>query len=122
MAHSACVMMIRPFFICLVCLLCIECKISKLRDVSDNMLPNNTPAARFFKTMFSRLDEGDVKSLAIVMKGAYASLCVTLNGCDHAEAELEDLFQLRFNELEINTSKMRKLGFLLQRLTAHGLN
>jgi hypothetical protein len=52
------------------------------------------------------------------MKDAYASLCETLNGCDYAKAELWDLFELRFNELDINTSKMRKLGFLLQRLIA----
>jgi hypothetical protein len=118
MTESVLVMMPRPLFLCLVCFLCIESKYQKLRGVYDNNLPINTPTARFFKKTFSRLDEGDVKSLAIVMKDAYASLCETLNGCDYAKAELWDLFELRFNELDINTNKMRKLGFLLQRLIA----
>ncbi len=86
----------------------------------DTMLPENTPAARFFKYSFTRLDEGDVKSLALVMKNAYADLCAELRGCERAEMELEDLFRLRFNEIEINRSKMSKLGLLLQRLMATG--
>ena len=85
------------------------------------MLPENITTTRFFKRSFARLDEGDVKSLALVMKDAYALLCETLLRCHHAEAELEGVYQLRFNELEINTGKMRKLWCLLQRLVAQGI-
>jgi hypothetical protein len=99
--------------------ICVESKLPHLREASDmSLLPENTPTARFFKYSFARLDEGDVKSLAIVMKDAYAGLCAALYGCHHAERELEEMYQLRFNELEINSSKMRKLGFLFQRLAA----
>ena len=83
-----------------------------------DVLPENTPATRFFKYSFSRLEEGDVKSLASVMKAAYFNLCVELHGCDRAEMELEDLYSRRYNELEINMGKMQKLGFLLQRLVS----
>ncbi len=83
-----------------------------------DVLPENTPATRFFKYSFSRLEEGDVKSLASAMKAAYSNLCVELHGCDRAEMELDDLYGRRFNELEINMGKMRKLGFLLQRLVS----
>lgn len=79
-------------------------------------LPENTPIARFFKQSFNRIDEGDVKSLAIVMRGAYLELCLAMKGCRHAEAGLEDLFQRRFIELKINMNRMQKLGMVLQRL------
>jgi hypothetical protein len=102
-------------FICLVSV--AQCRISRLRE-SVEPLPENTPVARFFKYAFVRLDEGDVKSLAIVMKAAFSKLCVELQGCGRAEAELEDLYRRRYNELEISTSKMHKMGFLLQRLVA----
>jgi hypothetical protein len=95
----------------------VQCRIARLRaDVEP--VPENTPVARFFKYAFVRLDEGDVKSLAIVMKNAFTNLCVELKGCGRTEAELEDLYQRRYNELEISISKMRKMGFLLQRLVA----
>jgi hypothetical protein len=90
----------------------------ELKDI----LPENNPTARFFKQSFTRLDEGDVRSLAIVMKDAYARFCIALHGCEKAEAELRSTYQLRFNELEINTNKMRKLGFLFQRLFAAELH
>jgi hypothetical protein len=112
-------MMRQVFGVLVLCVLCIECKRFNLREVSDMaQFPENTPASRFFKQAFARLDEGDVKSLAIVMKEAYLKLCTTLYGCNHVEAELEELYQLRYNELEINSNKMRKLGFLFQRLVA----
>jgi hypothetical protein len=110
------------FFCRMVLLMCagsvvVQCRIARLRaDVEP--VPENTPVARFFKYAFVRLDEGDVKSLAIVMKNAFTNLCVELKGCGRTEAELEDLYQRRYNELEISISKMRKMGFLLQRLVA----
>lgn len=103
-------------FICLGSVV-VQCRISRLR-ASVEPIPENTPVARFFKYAFVRLDEGDVKSLAIVMKNEFANLCVEVQGCGRAEAELEDLYQRRHNELEISMGKMRKLGFLLQRLVA----
>lgn len=111
--------MTRLLFLLAVCVFCVECKLPRLREASDvSFLPENSPTAKFFKYSFTRLDEGDVKSLAIVMKDAYATLCAALNGCRQAEEELEEMYQLRFNELEINSKKMRKLGFLFQRLVA----
>ena len=80
-------------------------------------MPENTPVARFFKYAFVRLDEGDVKSLAIVMKTAFENVCTELGGCGRAKADLEDLYRRRHNELQISMSKMNKLGLLLQRLT-----
>ena len=92
-----------------------------LGDVSDfALLPENTPVAKFFKYSFTRLDEGDVKSLAIVMKDAYLNLCQTLEGCRDAEYGLEDLYQRRNTELQINVNKMRKLGMLFRRLVVLG--
>jgi hypothetical protein len=84
----------------------------------NDILPENNPTARFFKQTFTRLDEGDVKSLAIIMKEDYARFCTVLHGCVKAEEELVSTYKIRFNELEINTNKMRKLGFLFQRLFA----
>jgi hypothetical protein len=81
-----------------------------------SLLPENTPVTRFFKYSFHRLDESDVRTLALVMKDVYAKLCVELNGCDRAEIELEDLYTRRHNELRINMYKMTKLGLLIQRL------
>lgn len=89
-------------------------------SIYSSELPENTPVARFFKYSFARLDEGDVKSLALVMRSAYANLCAELRGCERAAMELGDLFRRRFNELEINQGKMSKLGMLLQRLVAAG--
>jgi hypothetical protein len=90
-----------------------------LKDGSDlESFPANTPAARFLKYSFARLDEGDAKSLSIVMRDAFRDLCVALHGCDRAKAELEGMFQRRFNELEINYNKMRKLGFLFRYLVS----
>ena len=88
----------------------------QLRNSVYDELPDNTPAARFLKYSFTRLDEGDVKSLALVMKNAYMTLCAEMHGCERAAAELEDLFQMRFNELQVNQVKMSKLGMLLRRL------
>jgi len=85
-------------------------------SVYDDDLPEHTPAARFLKYSFTRLDEGDVRSLALVMKNAYMALCAELHGCGRAAAELEDLFQMRFNELQVSQVKMSKLGMLLRRL------
>ena len=103
----------------LFAVVCVHCKRFNLREASDlSMLPENTPTARFFKYSFARLDEGDVRSLAVVMKDAYANLCAELRGCERAEAELEDLYRMRYNEMEINMGKMTKLGLLLQRLVA----
>jgi hypothetical protein len=117
-----CVMMRRLCFLMVVYMMifAVECKLPHhLREASDmTLLPDNTPTERFFKYSFARLDEGDIKSLAIVMKDAYATLCTALYGCHRAEEELDAMYQLRFNELEINSSKMRKLGFLLQRLAS----
>lgn len=87
-------------------------------DMSD--LPEHTPIAKFFKYSFARLDEGDVKSLAIVMRDAYLDLCLAMKGCRRAENGLEDLFQRRFIELKINMNKMQKLGMVFQRLIAAG--
>jgi hypothetical protein len=84
------------------------------------VLPENTPTDRFFKYSFTRIDGGDVKSLSILMKEVYLNLCTTLGGCRRTEALLEDLYQRRYVELEINMSKMRKLGLLFQRLIAAG--
>ena len=81
-----------------------------------SLLPENTPVTRFFKYSFHRLDESDVRTLALVMKDVYAKLCIEVNGCDRAEIELEDLYMRRHNELRINMYKMTKLGFLIQRL------
>ena len=104
------------------CLVPAQCGIPHLREANDMaLLPENTPAARFFKYGFARLDKGDVKSLTIIMKGAYANLCSELYGCDKAEAELDDLYRRRLNELDINTSKMHKFGMLLQRLISNGV-
>ena len=83
-------------------------------------LPESTPAARFFKYSFARLDDGDVKSLAVVMRKEYVKLCIELYGCERAETELEELYRSRYNEAEINMGKMNKLGLLLQRLVAVG--
>jgi hypothetical protein len=92
-----------------------------LGDVADDFpLPENTPVSKFFKYSFTRLDEGDARSLAMVMKDAYLNLCKTLHGCREAEFGLEDLYQRRHTELQINVNKMRKLGSLLQRLVAAG--
>ena len=114
-------MRVSVWFVCL-CLSMVHCKQFHLREATDaSVLPENTPAARFFKYSFTRLDEGDVRSLALVMKGAFANLCAELSSCERAEAELEDLYRRRFNELEINMGKMSKLGFLLQRLIAAAL-
>jgi hypothetical protein len=111
--------MMRLCFLMVCMMFAAECKLPHLREASDmTLLPDNTPTARFFKYGFARLDEGDIKSLAIVMKDAYATLCTALYGCHRAEEELDAMYQLRFNELEINSGKMRKLGFLLQRLAA----
>ena len=98
-----------------VCL-CSGKKHFQLRNSVYDDLPEHTPAARFLKYSFTRLDEGDVKSLALVMKNAYMALCAELHGCGRAAAELEDLFQMRFNELQVSQVKMSKLGMLLRRL------
>ena len=81
-------------------------------------LPEHTPTARFFKYMFARLDDGDVRSLAVVMKGEYTKLCAELEGCEWADFKLRDLYRIRYNEAELNMGKMNKMGLLLQRLVA----
>ena len=100
-----------------VCLTLVRCQVIDLREGSDlSSFPENTAAARFLKYSFARLDEGDVKSLSIVMRAAFRDLCVALHGCDRAKSELEGIYEHRFNELEINYNKMRKLGFLFRML------
>jgi hypothetical protein len=86
----------------------------------STILPERTPIDKFFKYSFTHLDGGDVKSLAIRMKGVYLNLCKALSGCRQAEVGLEDLYQRRYVELEINIRKMQKLGMLFQRLIASG--
>ena len=81
-------------------------------------LPEHTPTARFFKYMFARLDDGDVRSLAVVMKGEYTKLCAELEGCEWADFKLRDLYRIRYNEAELNMGKINKMGLLLQRLVA----
>lgn len=90
-----------------------------LRHIEQDMLPENTPVDRFFKYAFTKLDEGDVKSLVFVVKDVFLDLCATLRGCERAEVELENLYRRRFNELDIHMAKMRKLGMLFQRLVAY---
>lgn len=112
----------RAFVFVAVCFVPIHCQLMRLRD-GPEMFPESTPVARFFKYSFARLDEGDAKSLAIVMKGAYHDLCAALHGCDRAKVKLEEMYELRFNELQITFDKMRKLGFLFQRLiSSAGVN
>lgn len=107
----------RAFVFVTVCLAPVYCQIMHLRDGPEmSFLPENTPVSRFFKYSFARLDEGDAKSLAIVMKGAYHDLCAAVHGCDRAKAELEEMYERRFNELQISFDKMRKLGFLFRML------
>ena len=102
-----------------MCLALVRCQVINLRDGSDlSSFPENTTASRFLKYSFARLDEGDAKSLSIVMRGAFRDLCVALHGCDRAKAELEGMYERRFNELEINYNKMRKLGFLFRMLVS----
>ena len=100
--------------------LLISCLVVVCLGVDDFPLPENTPVSKFFKYSFTRLDEGDARSLAMVMKDAYLDLCKTLHGCRDAEFGLEDLFQRRNTELQINVNKMRKLGLLFRRLVAAG--
>ena len=102
----------------IVCLTPVQSRLFySSREANDmSLLPENTPVTRFFKYSFHRLDESDVRTLALVMKDVYAKLCIEVNGCDRAEIELEDLYMRRHNELRINMYKMTKLGFLIQRL------
>jgi hypothetical protein len=109
--------------VCIILMsLTVHGRIPFSREVSDTLpLPENTPVARFFKYAFSRLDESDVKSLALVMKEAYANLCKEIRGGrERAEMELEDLHMRRYSDLEINMAKMRKLGMIFQRMIAAG--
>ena len=102
-----------------MCLALVRCQVINLRDCSDlSSFPENTQATRFLKYSFARLDEGDAKSLSIMMRDAFRDLCVALHGCDRAKAELEGMYERRFNELEINYNKMRKLGFLFRYLVS----
>ena len=89
-----------------------------IRDDNDVsvLFPENTPAASFLKYSFHRLGEGDVRTLALVMREAYAKLCTELNGCDQAEKELEDIYTRRYNESLINVYNMQKLGLVIKRL------
>ena len=57
-----------------------------------------------------------MRTLALVMREAYAKLCTELKGCDQAEKELEDIYTRRYNESLINVYNMQKLGLLIKRL------
>jgi hypothetical protein len=91
-----------------------------IRDENDVSLlfPEKTPATQFLKYSFHRLDDGDVRTLALVMRKQYAKLCIELNGRDRAEKELEDIYTRRYNEILVLVYKMQKLGLLIKRLNS----
>lgn len=117
--YMQCFLSVMFFPKCSMCLwiFCIVIVVVSGDNIQD-MLPENTPSNRFFKHVFTRLDDGDVKSLALVLQKAYLNLCKELHGCPRAEMELEDIFRLKFNDIELSQSKMRRMGLLLQRLFA----
>lgn len=71
----------------------------------------------FLKTAYARIEDADTKSLAIGMRDAYRTLCRQFSA-KLVAAELEYMYRSQRSDLEISIYRLKKVGFLLQRLRA----
>lgn len=71
----------------------------------------------FVKWVYAEIGSADVKSLVVKFTPAYVDICKQV-GKRLVESELRMLYDLRMNDLELTTHQMRKLGLLLERLSA----
>ena len=69
----------------------------------------------FFKLVHSRMDSGaDVRALAVGLLPLYMQLCTGLG--PECNTLVEELFRVRYNELQLESDRMDRLHLVLRRL------